>query len=140
MQRVINIDTNVIALKNKYDIDKSNLENKINDGNNKIPNICERVKKTDYNAKITEIEPSNNGLVTTAALTIVRNKTLDVSNIFKKTNYDTKVSDIESEYSTAADYNKFTRDIFADKIKSGGLVDKSAISGFISNAGLDRKN
>ena len=77
-------------------------------------------------------------MVTTAALTIVRNKTLDVSNIFKKTDYDTKVSDIEFEYSTTADYNKFTR--FADKIKSEGLVDKSAISGFISNAGLDRKN
>ena len=58
----------------------------------------------------------------------------------KKTDYDTKVSDIESEYSTTADYNKFTRDIFADKIKSEGLVDKYAISGFINNAGLDRKN
>ena len=84
LQRVNNIDTTVIALKNKYDIDKSNLEKKINDGNNKISNISERVKKTNYNAKIIEIEPSNNGLVTTAALTIVRNKTLDVSNIFKK--------------------------------------------------------
>ena len=84
MQRVNNIDTTVIALKNKYDIDKSNLKKKINDGNNKISNISERVKKTNYNAKIIEIEPSNNGLVTTAALTIVRNKTLDVSNIFKK--------------------------------------------------------
>ena len=83
LQRVNNIDTTVIALKNKYDIDKSNLEKKINHGNNKISNISERVKETNYNAKIIEIEPSNNGLVTTAALTIVRNKTLDVSNIFK---------------------------------------------------------
>ena len=33
----------------------------------------------------------------------------------KKTDYDTKVSDIESEYSTTADYNKFTRDILLIK-------------------------
>ena len=33
----------------------------------------------------------------------------------RKTDYDTKVSDIESEYSTTADYNKFTRDILLIK-------------------------
>ena len=61
LERVNNIDTSVIVLKNKYGIDKSNLEKKINDGNKKIPNISERVKNTDCNVKIIEIESSNNG-------------------------------------------------------------------------------
>ena len=45
------------------------------------------VKKTDYNAKITEIEgktPSISGLATTSALTAVENKTANVSNLVKK--------------------------------------------------------
>ena len=45
------------------------------------------MKKTDYNAKITEIEskiPSISGLATTAALTAVEYKIADVSNLVKK--------------------------------------------------------
>ena len=42
-------------------------------------------------------------------------------------------------YNTAADYNKFTKVIVANKIKSKELVNKSDIAGFINNAELDRK-
>ena len=45
------------------------------------------LKKTDYNAKITEIEdkiPSINGLATNSALTSVENKIPDISNLVKK--------------------------------------------------------
>ena len=44
-------------------------------------------QKTDYSAKITEIEskiPSINGLATTAALNAAENKIPDVSNLIKK--------------------------------------------------------
>ena len=54
-------------------------------------------KKTDYNAKITEIDgkiPGITGLVTTAAINIVENKITDVSNLVKKTDYDAKISHI----------------------------------------------
>ena len=57
------------------------------------------LKKTDYNAKITEIEckiPNISGLATTAALNAVENKIPDVGNLVKKTDYDTKLLDIES--------------------------------------------
>ena len=47
--KVDNIDTSGFVLKTKYDIDKSELENKIPDTNG-------FVKKTDYNSKITELE------------------------------------------------------------------------------------
>ena len=52
----------------------------------KIPDISGLVKKIDYNAKITEIESkisSITGLATTAALTAVKNKIPDVSNLVK---------------------------------------------------------
>ena len=52
----------------------------------KIPDISGLVKKIDYNAKFTEIEskiPSITGLATTAALTAVKNKMPDVSNLVK---------------------------------------------------------
>ena len=45
------------------------------------------LKKTDYNAKITEIEGKItivNGLATNAALTAVENKILNISNLVKK--------------------------------------------------------
>ena len=101
------------------------------------------LKKTDYNIKISKIEskiPSVSGLVTTSALTTVENKIPNVSNLVKKTDYDTKILDIESKYITTVDYNKFTKDIVTNKIKSEGLTDKSAIVGFINNADLDKKN
>ena len=55
-----NIDTSGIALKTKYDTDKSELENK-------VPDTSGLVEKTDYDAKITEIEgkfPDVSNLVT----------------------------------------------------------------------------
>ena len=47
--KVDNINTSGFVLKNNYDADKSELENK-------IPDTSGLVKKTDYNTKITEIE------------------------------------------------------------------------------------
>lgn len=57
------------------------------------------VEKTDYNAKITEIEskiPSIIDLVTSAALNAVENKISNVSNLLKNRDYDINISDIES--------------------------------------------
>ena len=59
---------------------------------NKIPDTSGLAKKTNYNAKITEIEgkiPSISGLATNAVLTVVKNKIPNVSNFVKKTDYDT---------------------------------------------------
>ena len=46
---------------------------------------------------------------------------------------------MENKYITTADYNKFTNDIFTNKIKSKGSVNKSANAGSIDNADLDNK-
>ena len=48
--------------------------------------LVDLLKKTDYNAKITEIEskiPSISGLATTAALPAVENEKTDVRNLVK---------------------------------------------------------
>ena len=46
---------------------------------------------------------------------------------------------MESIYITTADYNKVTKNIVADQIKSKNVVAKYAISEFINNANLDKK-
>ena len=84
-------------------------------------------EKTDYHVETTEIKnkiPIISGLGTTAPLVAVENKTPDFSNLVKETDYDAKISDIESKYSNTADYNKFTSQTIAAKIKQKGLVAK----------------
>ena len=49
LPEVNSIETSSFVLKARYDRDKSEIENK-------IPDTSGLVKKTDYNAKITEIE------------------------------------------------------------------------------------
>ena len=52
------------------------------------------LRKTDYNAKITEIEgkiPSISGLTTNAVLTTLENKIPNISSLVKKTDYDTNL-------------------------------------------------
>ena len=49
--------------------------------------LVDLIKKTDYSAKITEIEgklPGISSLVTNSALTAVENKTPDISSLVKK--------------------------------------------------------
>ena len=90
----------------------------------KIPDTSKLVKKSDYNAKVSEIEgkiPSISGLATTSALTAVENKISSVSNLVKKTDYDTKISELENKitdhkhdkYITTPEFNKLTAENFA---------------------------
>ena len=54
----------------------------------KIPDVSKLVKKSDYNAQVSEIEgkiPSISGLVAISALNAVENKILSFSNLVKKT-------------------------------------------------------
>ena len=69
-------------------------------------------------------------------MTVVKNKIPDVSNMTKK---DVKIWDIESKLFTTDDYNKCTGQTLDANIKQKGLIEKSEISGFINNAGLDKK-
>ena len=62
-----------------------------------MPDISGLFKKTDYNAKITDIEGkkfSITSLATNARLTVVENKITNVINLIKKVDYDAKILDI----------------------------------------------
>ena len=91
------------------------------------------LKKTLYNAKLTEIEgriPSITGLATTSALTAVENKIPDVSNSVKKTDYNAKILDIEKKvtdhdhdkYSTTSEFSKLSAEYFAARLAQENLV------------------
>ena len=100
------------------------------------------LKKTDHNAKISEIEgkvPSILGLSTTAAFIAVEDKIPDISNLVKKTDYDAKILDIESKYFSTTDSNKSASQTLDANIIQKGLVDKSAITGLIADAHLYKK-
>ena len=81
------ICTNRFVLKTHYNTDKSGLEKKIDDASKKILDASGLVIKTDYSAKITDIEgeiPSITSLATTAALNAVNDKMSNVCNLLKK--------------------------------------------------------
>ena len=85
------------------------------------------VNKTDFNAKVTEIEgkiPSISGLATNSELTGVENKIPDVNSLVKKTDYNTKISDIEKKiidhnhdkYKTTPEFNTLAVDVFIGRL------------------------
>ena len=89
--KVNNIDISGFALKSKYDTDKSDLKKKISDADKEIFDTSEIannfVKKTVYNAKLSEIEskiPSISSLATNSGLTAVENKIPNISSLVKK--------------------------------------------------------
>ena len=103
---------------------------------NKIPDTSELIKKTDCNAKITQIDgkiPSISGLATNAALTAVENKIPNISSLVKKTDYNTKITEIEKKltdhhhgkYVTTPEFNKLTAENFAARLKQANLVTKT---------------
>ena len=58
------------------------------------------IKKTDYNARITEIEnqiPDVSNLATKTELNTVENKIPDTGGLVKKTDYSSKIADIEGK-------------------------------------------
>ena len=124
-----NADTSGFVLKAKYDIDKSELENK-------IPDTSNLVKKTDSNRKITEMEgktPDISNFATKTALTTVENKIPDVINLIKKTDYNTKLPEIENKlnnhnhekYIDTSEFNKLAVDVFNARLTQANLVTKT---------------
>ena len=78
-------------------------------------------------------KPSISGLVTSAVLTAVENKILDISGLVKKTDYNTKISENESkvndhdhdEYITTSEFNKLITENFKARLAQTHLVTKT---------------
>ena len=116
----------------------------------KIANTIGLFKKTDCNAKITEIEgkiPSISGLAITTALTAVENKIPDVSNLVKKTDYNTKIDEIKKKitdhnydkYITIAELNKLTTENFVTRLAQANLASKSDIANSVNKTDFNEE-
>ena len=95
-------------LKNKYEKDESDFEDKINKVDKKIRDVSSFIKKQISILKLVKqkVLTSISDLATSSALTAVENKIPDVSDLVKKTDYDTKINDIENKI-TGHDYDKY---------------------------------
>ena len=94
LSKLTNVVKNEVVKKTEYNAKIKNIEDK-------IPDISNLVTKTNLNTKISEVKnemPSINGLVTTSALTAVENKIPSISNLVKKTYYNTKITEIIKKF------------------------------------------
>ena len=92
LSKLSNVVNNEVVKKTEYDAKIKNIEDK-------IPDISNLATKSNLNTKINEVKneaPSITGLPTTSALTAVENKITSISNLVKKTDYDTKVGEFEN--------------------------------------------
>ena len=130
---------------------------------NKIPDTSGLVKKTDYNAKITEIEgkfpdisnlvtknalnivenkiPNISALATKTALTAVENKIPDISNLATKTaltNLSNTVPDINILIKKS-DYDTEIAEIESKYVSNTGFDSKLAQANVITKRNFDAK-
>ena len=102
----------------------------------KFLTLVSLLKKSDYNAKVSEIEgkiPIISGLITISALTAIENKIPSASNLVKKTDYDTKISEVEKKitdhkrdkYITTPEFNKLIAEQLAARLARANLITKT---------------
>ena len=126
--------------------DISNLATKtsINTIENKIPATSSLVKKTDYNAKITDLEnkiPDITNLATQTSLTAVENKIPDESNLATKTaltNLSNTVPDI-SALIKKSDYDTKIAEIENKYVSNAGFDSKLVPANVITKRNFDAK-
>ena len=116
LSKLRNVIKNQVVKKTEYNAKIKNIEDK-------IPDISNLATKTILNTKINEFKnkvPSITSLATTSELTAVESKIPSVSNLVRKTDYNAKVSDIEKKITdhitTAANFVKKTD--FDNKLSS----------------------
>ena len=109
IKNISHIDTSSFALKTnlanlKTEVDKLDIDKlvPVPVDSSKLSDVLKNdvVKKTDYNAKITDIEnkiPDVTNLAKKTELITVKNKIPDTSILVKKTEYSAKIADIEGK-------------------------------------------
>ena len=115
----------MLLKKDVYNAKIKNIEDKLPDITNLMPD------NTTFNAKINEAKdkiPSITNLATTAAVSTVENKIPNFSDLVKKADYDAEIKYIKDKYFATSDYNKFTNNIFDEKITEKRLVNESGLN------------
>ena len=109
IKNISHVDTSSFALKtnlanSKTEVDKLDIDKLVpvptdlSKSSNVVKNNV--IKKTDYNAKITEIEGKIldiSNLARITALNTIENKIPNTSGLVKKTDYNTKITEIEGK-------------------------------------------
>ena len=93
LSKLSNVVKNEVVKRTEYNAKIKNIEDK-------VPDITNLATKTILNTKINEVKieiPSISGLVTTSAVTTVENKMQNVNNLVNKTDYNTKVNETEKK-------------------------------------------
>ena len=93
LSKLSNVVKNEVVKKTEYNAKIKNIEDK-------VPDISNLATKTNLNTKIREVKnviPSIMGLAATSALAVVKSSIPDTSNLVKKTNYNTKITEIEKK-------------------------------------------
>ena len=93
LSKLSNAVKNDVVKKTEYNAKIKNIEDK-------LPDISNLATKTILNTKINEVKneiPSIIGLATTSVLIALENKFPSVSNVVKKTDYNTKITEIEKK-------------------------------------------
>ena len=109
------------------------------------------LKKTDYDSKITETEskiPSISASATNSALTAVKTKIPDVSNLVEKTDYNTKISEIEKKvidydhdkYIPTSEFNKLTTKNLIARLAQVNLVTKTGFNAKLTGLEKEKKD
>ena len=90
------------------------------------------IKKTDYNAKITEVKnkiPDVTNLATKTAVNTVENKIPDTSGLVKKTDYNAKITEIEGKIPVTNLATKTALNTVENKIPNiSGLATKTSLT------------
>ena len=94
--KVDNIDTSSYVTKTKFENDISNLDDKIDKTDKKIPDVSDLIQKSALTAVENKI-PDISSLATKPALTAVENKIPNVTCFVKKTGFDSKITEVEGK-------------------------------------------
>ena len=142
IKNISHVDTSSFALKTnlanlKTEVDKLDIDKlvPVPVDLSKLSDVVKNdvVKKTDYNAKIAEIEnkiPDISNLAAKTALNTIENKIPDTSGLVKKTNYDAKITDLENKIPDISNLaTKTALNTAENKIPNGsGLASKIALT------------
>ena len=94
--KVDNIDTSSYIIKTKFENDISDLDNKTDKTDKKIPNVSDLVKKSALMVVENKI-PGIRSLAAKSALIAVENKIPDVTNFLRKTDFYSKITEVEGK-------------------------------------------
>ena len=133
LSKLSNVLKNEVVKKTEYDAKMKNIESK-------IPDVSNLATKSNLNTKINEVNnkiPSKTGLATTSALTAVENKIPSINNLVKKTDYDRKVSEIDKKLTDHKQNEYITTTEFNARLVQVNLVTKTDFDSKISS--LNRK-